>query len=64
MQTRPVRGATGADITEKTLQKTLGDIGIDRSIKDLSYVEKRLIMVVSLSKQLKVSQGRHNCPAY
>lgn len=56
-QTRPIRGATGADITEKTLQKTLGDIGIDRSIKDLSYVEKRLIMVVSLSKQLKVSQG-------
>ena len=56
-QTRPIRGATGADITEKTLQNTVDRLGLDKSISDLSYVEKRLIMVVSLTQQLKVSQG-------
>ena len=56
-QVRPIRGATGADITEKTLQKTVDELGIDRSISQLSFVEKRLIMVISLTKQLKNSQG-------
>jgi len=57
MQVRPIRGATGADITEKTLQGTLDQLGIDRNIRDLTFAEKRLTMVISLSKQLKVSQG-------
>lgn len=56
-QVRPIRSATGADITEKTLQNTVVDLGLDRSISELSYVEKRLIMVISLTNQLKVSQG-------
>ena len=56
-QVRPIRSATGADITEKTLQNTVLDLGLDRTISELSYVEKRLIMVVSLTNQLKVSQG-------
>ena len=56
-QVRPIRGATGADITEKTLQKTVDELGLDRTISQLSFVEKRLIMVVSLTKQLKNSQG-------
>lgn len=56
-QVRPIRTATGADITEKTLQNTVDALGLDRSIKELSYVEKRLIMVISLTEQLKNSQG-------
>ena len=56
-QTRPIRGATGADITEKTLQRTVDALGLDREMSQLSFVEKRLIMVISLTNQLKVSQG-------
>lgn len=56
-QVRPIRSATGADITEKTLQNTVADLGLDRTISELSYVEKRLVMVVSLTNQLKNSQG-------
>ena len=56
-QVRPIRSATGADITEKTLQNTVDSLGLDRSISQLSYVEKRLVMVISLTNQLKNSQG-------
>lgn len=56
-QTRPIRGATGADITEKTLERTVGRVLPDRYIRDLSFVEKRLVMVISLTEQLKNSQG-------
>ena len=50
-QTKPAR-RLGADITQTTLQQTLGDIGIDRSIVNLSYAEKRLLIVISLTRQL------------
>lgn len=53
MQTKPIRGATGADITENTLRITLQDLNIGKEIRELSYVEKRLIMVISLTKQLR-----------
>ncbi|MBO7526260.1 MAG: hypothetical protein J6T74_00005, partial [Clostridia bacterium] len=56
-QVRPIRTATGADITEKTLQQTVNQLGLDRTINQLSYVEKRLIMIISLTDQLKKSQG-------
>ncbi len=56
-QPRPIRLATGADITEKSLQNTVDALGLDRSISQLSFVEKRLIMVISLTDQLKKSQG-------
>ena len=56
-QVRPIRSATGADITEKTLQTTVDALGLDRTINQLSYVEKRLVMVISLTNQLKNSQG-------
>lgn len=57
MQTKPIRGATGADITENTLRITLQDLNIGREIRELSFVEKRLIMVISLTKQLTNAQG-------
>ena len=56
-QTKPIRGATGADITENTLRITLQELGIGKEIRDLSYVEKRLIMVISLTNQLANAQG-------
>lgn len=56
-QTKPIRGATGADITENTLRITLQQLNIGREIRELSYVEKRLIMVISLTQQLSNAQG-------
>lgn len=52
-QTKPIRGATGADITQATLQTTLDSLGIDKYIGDLSYAEKRLVIIISLTQQLK-----------
>lgn len=51
-QTKPIRGATGGDITQNTLQLTLDNLGIDKYIGDLSFAEKRLIIIISLTQQL------------
>ena len=51
-QTKPIRGATGGDITQNTLQQTLDELNIDAQITNLSYAEKRLITIVSLTRQL------------
>lgn len=56
-QTKPIRGATGADITQATLQTTLDNLGIDRAINQLSYAEKRLVIIISLTQQLNESIG-------
>ena len=56
-QTKPVRSSFGADITETTLQLTLDTYGIDETVRELSYVEKRLLIVTSLMNQLKESQN-------
>ena len=56
-QTRPIRSVTGADITMNTLQTTLDQLGIDRAINQLSFAEKRLIIIVSLTKQLTQATG-------
>ena len=50
-QTKPAR-RLGADITQTTLQQTLSGLGIDQSVVNLSYAEKRLLIVISLTKQL------------
>ena len=56
-QTKPIRGLTGGDITQATLQTTLDNLGIQRSIAELSFAEKRLIIIVSLTQQLNESIG-------
>ncbi len=56
-QTKPIRGATGADITQTTLQQTLNDLDIDRKIDQLSYAEKRLVIIISLTRQLSQATG-------
>lgn len=51
-QTKPAR-RLGADITQSTLQQTLNQQGIQKSISDLTYAEKRLVIVTSLLKQVE-----------
>lgn len=51
-QTKPAR-SIGGDITQSTLQTTLDKAGIDRSITQLSYAEKRLVIITTLLGQLK-----------
>lgn len=50
-QTKPAR-RLGADITQSTLQKTLDTAGIKEYVANLSYAEKRLVIVASLLQQL------------
>ena len=50
-QTKPVRGL-GADITQATLQQTLSNLDISTQVSQLSYAEKRLLIMVSLTQQL------------
>lgn len=52
-QTKPIRGTTGADITQATLQTTLDSLGIDRAVNQLTFAEKRLLIIISLTQQLK-----------
>ena len=51
-QTKPIRGATGGDITVPTLQTTLDSLGIQKYVSNLSYAEKRLLIIISLTQQL------------
>lgn len=55
-QTKPVR-FFGADITQNTLQLTLETHGIDKFVSDLSYAEKRLLIVASILEQTSEAQG-------
>lgn len=56
-QTKPIRGVAGADITQATLQTTLDNIGIKEAVADLSFAEKRLLIIISLTQQLNASIG-------
>lgn len=55
-QTKPVR-FFGADITEKTLGQTLQQLDISETVDQLSYTEKRLLIVISLVNQMKNAIG-------
>ena len=55
-QTKPVR-VFGADITEATLQMTLMENGIDKLVSNLSFAEKRLLIVTSVLNQTKEAQN-------
>ena len=50
-QTKPAR-RLGADITMSTLQTTLDNAGIERQVANLSYAEKRLVIIASLLGQV------------
>lgn len=51
-QTKAIRTGSGFDITMKSLQIVLDKKGIDRSINDLSIVEKRLAIILALQEQI------------
>ena len=51
-QTKPAR-RLGADITQNTLQQTLDNAGLEMYIGNLSYAEKRLVIVASMLQQVK-----------
>ena len=55
-QTKPVR-VFGADITEATLQMTLMENGINKLVSNLSFAEKRLLIVTSILNQTKEAQN-------
>ena len=55
-QTKPAR-RLGSDITQSTLQTTLDQAGIDKQIANLSYAEKRLVIITSLLNQVKEATG-------
>ncbi len=56
-QTKPIRGVAGADITQPTLQVTLDQLGIENTVNQLSFAEKRLLIIISLTRQLNASIG-------
>ena len=56
-QTKPIRGLAGGDITQATLQTTLDQLGIDSAVNKLSFAEKRLLIIISLTRQLNGSIG-------
>lgn len=55
-QTKPVR-RLGGDITQTTLQLTLDAYGIDETINQLTYAEKRLVIVTALLNQTEEASG-------
>ena len=55
-QTKPAR-RLGADITQSTLQTTLDQAGINKNIANLTYAEKRLVIITSLLKQVNEATG-------
>lgn len=56
-QTKPIRGVAGGDITQATLQTTLDQLKIDETVNKLSFAEKRLLIIISLTRQLNASIG-------
>lgn len=55
-QTKPIR-SFGADITETTLAQTLLNNNIDLMVRNLSYAEKRLLIVTTILQQTTEAQN-------
>lgn len=56
-QYRALKQATGADITNATLQTDLLNLGIERSVNELNRAERTLLIYNSLVRQLSESNG-------
>ena len=53
-QVRPIRSVSGFDITTPTLKTVMESIGItDRSVSQLNQVEKRLLIIIALQRQMQ-----------
>lgn len=55
-QTRPLRDI-GVDITQGSLQPILDNLGIERSVSQLSYAEKEVARYIAIIQQAGVAQG-------
>lgn len=57
-QVRPIRSTSGYDITQATLQESLQQLGIyDRSVRTLSQIEQRLLIIYTLQQQMANSSA-------
>lgn len=56
-QTKPIRSATGVDITESSLQGTLDSMGIEESVSNLSRAEKALTIYLHVLNSTEEAQG-------
>lgn len=55
-QVEPLR-AIGIDISEGALKKVLNDVGIERSVQQLSYAEKEIARYIAIVEQAGKAQG-------
>lgn len=55
-QTKPLRDL-GLDITQQSLQPIADELGLDRSIKQLSQAEKMCLRYIAVLRQTKSAQG-------
>ena len=56
-QVKTIRGITGADITEATLEQTRLTLGITKSVQEMSRAEKTILIYLSLEQQLANTNG-------
>lgn len=55
-QVEPLR-KIGVDISESALQKVVNNVGIDRSVQQLSYAEKEVARYIAIMQQAGQAQG-------
>lgn len=55
-QTKPLRDL-GLDITQQSLEPLLDELGIERSVKQLSQAEKMVARYIVILRQAKIAQG-------
>lgn len=55
-QTKPLRDL-GLDITQQSLEPLLDELGIERSVKQLSQAEKMVARYIVVLRQAKIAQG-------
>ena len=55
-QTKPLR-AYGVDVTQQSMQPILGELGIDKSVKEMSQAEKEILRYIATLRQAKVAMG-------
>jgi len=55
-QTKPLRYA-GVDVTQQTIQPILGELGINKQVKELTQAEKVLLRYIAILRQTGNAQG-------
>lgn len=55
-QTKPVR-SFGMDITQQSLQPILDELGIEKTVKQLTQVEKQILRYIALLRQSSMAHG-------